>query len=180
MLTKYRLPRAFRSTRRNLLAAMAAVVVAAFAWSGPAAAQPAQIPLTAQQIEGFIKGNREISKLVAKLEETETPDPKLLDALDEAARKYGFKDYPDFDQVAESIDIVMEGIDPRTRQFTQPPERIKKEIAAAMANKRMSEEDRKELLDELNEALESAQEVQFPENIPLVIKYYSRIYAVMQ
>ena len=74
----------------------------------------------------------------------------------------------------------MEGIDPRTRQFTQPPERIKKEIAAAMANKRMSEEDRKELLEELNEALESAQEVQFPENIPLVIKYYSRIYAVMQ
>ena len=82
--------------------------------------------------------------------------------------------------MAESIHIVMEGIDPRTRQFTNPAEPIKKEIAAAMANKRMSEEDRKELLDELNEALESAQEVQFPENIPLVIKYYSRIYAVMQ
>ena len=60
----------------------------------------------------------------------------------------------------------MEGIDPRTRQFTQPPERIKKEIAAAMADKRMSEEDRKELLDELNEALESAQEVQIPGKYP--------------
>ncbi len=159
---------------------MAAMLAAVFAWSTPAAAQPQQIPLTVQQIEGFIKGNREISALVAKLEATETPDPKLLDALDAAAQKYGFKDYPDFDQVAETIDIVMEGIDPRTRRFTQPPERIKKEIAAAMADKRMSEEDRKELLEELNEALELAQEVRFPENIPLVIKYYSRIYAVMQ
>ena len=99
----------------------------------PRPRSPQQIPLTAQQIEGFIKGNREISALVAKLEATETPDPKLLDALRCRAQKYGFKDYPDFDQVAETIDIVMEGIDPRTRQFTQPPERIKKEIAAAMA-----------------------------------------------
>jgi hypothetical protein len=178
MSTMQRPATRFTRTRSGFVAVMAVALAAAVAWSAPAAAQPPQIPLTAEQVEGFIKGNREVSALFAKIEDAESPDPKMLDALDEAARKYGFKDFADFDQVAETIDVVMEGIDPRTRQFTQPPDRIKKQIAEAEANKRLSEEDRKELLEELHDALEGAQVVQHPDNVALVIKYYSRIYAV--
>ena len=178
MSTMQCLARPISRTRAGVAAVVAVAFAFAVAWSVPAAAQPPQIPLMAQQIEGFIKGNREVSALFAKIEDAESPDPKMLDGLDEAARKYGFKDFADFDQVAETIDVVMDGIDPRTRQFTQPPDRIKKQIAEAEANKRLSEEDRKELLEELNEALESAQVVQYPDNVALVIKYYSRLYAV--
>ena len=43
----------------------------------------------------------------------------------------------------------------------------------------MSEGDKKEALEELNNALKSVEPVQFPGNIDLVVKYYDKIVAVM-
>jgi len=52
---------------------------------------------------------------------------------------------------------------------------IKKEIAEVEADKSIPANERKQMLEELNDSLRSAKPVQFPENIALVIKYYDKI-----
>jgi hypothetical protein len=75
---------------------------------------------------------------------------------------------------------VMAGIDPKTKAFTEPAAAIKQEIAEVTANKTMPAREKKEMLEELNEALKSAQPIQFPGNIELVKKYYDKINGALQ
>jgi hypothetical protein len=75
---------------------------------------------------------------------------------------------------------VMAGIDPETRRFTQPDDAIRREIAELQADKSLPADERKQALDELNEALKSAQPIRNPANIELVKKYYDKIEAVLQ
>ena len=101
--------------------------------------------------------------------------PKVLAELDAAAKKHGFKDFNDYDEVVGNITMVMTGIDPKTKVFTEPVAAIQKEIADVTADKTIPAQDKKQMLEELNEALKSAPPIQFPGNIELVKKYYDKI-----
>jgi hypothetical protein len=74
----------------------------------------------------------------------------------------------------------MSGIDPQTKKFTEPPEQIKKEIAALKADKTIQEAQKKQDLAELEAALKIAKPIQFKENIALVLKYYNKLLPLMQ
>jgi hypothetical protein len=76
--------------------------------------------------------------------------------------------------------MVMSGIDPQTKKFTEPPEQIKKEIAALKADKTVQETEKKDDLAELEAALKTAKPIQFKENIALVLKYYDKLLPLMQ
>jgi hypothetical protein len=76
--------------------------------------------------------------------------------------------------------MVMAGIDPQTKAFTDPKVAIKKEIDEVTADKSMPDKERKQTLDELNDALKTAQPIQYKENIELVKKYWDKIDAVLQ
>src|SRR5258708_5561676 len=67
--------------------------------------------------------------------------------------------------VAVNISMVMAAIDPQTKVFTDPQTEIKKEIEDVSADKTIPDSEKKRLLEELNEALKSAQSIQFPTNI---------------
>jgi hypothetical protein len=77
--------------------------------------------------------------------------------------------------VVGNITMVMTGIDPKTKVFTEPVAAIQKEIADVTADKTIPAQDKKQMLEELNEALKSAPPIQFPGNIELVKKYYDKI-----
>jgi heptaprenylglyceryl phosphate synthase len=79
-----------------------------------------------------------------------------------------------------NIAIIMSHIDPQTRKFTEPPEQVRKEIAALKADKSVSDEAKKENLAELEEALKNAKPIQFKENIALVSKYFDKLLPFMQ
>jgi hypothetical protein len=72
---------------------------------------------------------------------------------------------------------------PREVEKEQPPDyshappraAIKKELEEVNANKTIANNEKKKLLRELNEALKSAEPIQFPTNIELVMKYYDKI-----
>jgi hypothetical protein len=84
-----------------------------------------------------------------------------------------------FDDVSASISTVISGIDPQTKKFTEPPEQIKKEIAALKADKTIPEAQKKQDLAELEAALKIAKPVQFKENIALVLKYFDKLLPLM-
>jgi hypothetical protein len=79
-----------------------------------------------------------------------------------------------------NIAMIMYGIDPQTKKFTEPSEQIKKEIAALKADKSVPEADKREGLVQLEAALKDAKPVQFKENIALVLKYFDKLAPIMQ
>jgi len=76
--------------------------------------------------------------------------------------------------------MIMSGIDPQTKKFTEPPEQIKQQIDAVKFDKSIPEAEKKEDLEQLGAALKSAKPIQFKENIALVRKYYDRLTELMQ
>src|SRR5215468_10440974 len=166
-----------------------AVLLAAslFCFSGAASAQLGarpevrQIQLTEKQVQGTIAAQKDGSAVFDKIQ-APPPDelpPAVLAELDAVAKKHGFKDFNDYDEVLGNITMVMTGIDPKTKAFAEPAAAIKREIADVTANKTIAAEEKKQMLEELNEALNSAQPIQFPGNIELVKKYYDKIDAAL-
>ena len=142
---------------------------------------PNQVALTAKQIEGFIAAQKDITAITKKIPASSTkPDPKIGAQLDGAAKKYGFKSFGEFDDVAGTIALVMSGIDPVTKTFLEPKEAIKQEIAEVNADKAISKAQKTKMLQELNRALKDAQPVQHRGNIDLVKSYFEKIEAAVE
>jgi hypothetical protein len=76
--------------------------------------------------------------------------------------------------------MIMYGINPPTKKFTEPPEQIKEEIAALNGDESVPEPEKKEGLAQLEAALKDAKPVQFKENIVLVLKYFDQLVPFMQ
>lgn len=157
----------------------------------PAAAQPSaqeqppqvkQVALSEKQIENLMAAQQEMNAITDKLPEdaADKPDPKVQAQLDAVTKKHGFASYDDFSDVATNVALVLSGIDPQTKTFSEPPVALKKQIAAVSADKSMSEKDKKAALADMNEALKYAVNIQYPENVTLVMKYYDKLNAMMQ
>src|SRR5213596_2674207 len=110
-----------------------------------------QIQLSEKQVQGVISAQKDVAAIFDKLQgppPDELPPPVLAE-LDAAAKKHGFKDFNDYDEVLGNITLVMTGIDPKTKAFTEPAAAIKQEIADVTANKTISAEEKKQMLEEL-------------------------------
>jgi hypothetical protein len=111
-------------------------------------------------------------RILAKLYDdanADKPDPKVEAQAAALAKKNGFASVAEYDDVSTNIMMIMSGIDPQIKKFTEPPELIKHEIAALKADKSVSEAEKKEGLAELEAALKIAKPIQFKENIALVV-----------
>jgi hypothetical protein len=100
--------------------------------------------------------------------------------FEQIAKASGFASLDDYDDVEANILMVFDGIDPKTKAFSEPPVVIKRRIEEIAADKDVPEEERKQALGELNEALKTAKPIQFPANIELVKKYYDQLEAALQ
>ena len=149
----------------------------------PAQQGPAQINLTEKQVEGFIAAQKDMSAVVGKMQAAATADKAAIKKyeveLEAVTRKHGFKNFIEYEAVAASISMVLAAIDPQTKTFTDPQNAIKKEIEDVTADKAMAENEKKQLLQELKEALQTAEPIQFPGNVELVRKYYDQIDAAL-
>jgi len=170
-----------QQTLRLMIAAIVAVALTHLV--GVAAAQNAvkQIKLTDRQIEGFINAQKDMSAVAEKMQSNaDKPDPKVQAELESIAKKHGFASFQEYDDVAANISMVMAGIDPQSRAFTEPKVAIQKEIDEVKNDTTIPEKEKKQMLDELAEALKSAQPIQYPANVELVKKYWEKIDAVLQ
>jgi hypothetical protein len=108
------------------------------------------------------------------------PDPKIGAQLDSTAKKYGFKSFGEYDDVAGTIALVMSGIDPVTKSFMEPKEAIKQEIAEVNADASIGKAQKAKMLQELDRALRLAQPIQHRANIDLVKSHFEKIEAAVQ
>jgi hypothetical protein len=154
--------------------------------AAPAPAAPAQPPalkqiaLTDKQINGVITGAKEIDTLQDKMPQNGKPDPKLAAQLETASKKYGFASLDDYNNVVDNIGVVMGGIDPVTKKYVGSSAVIKAQIAQVQADKKMSAKDKKEALEDLNQAAKAPEPtIENKGNIDLVVKNFDKLAVVM-
>lgn len=158
--------------------AVAFVLLSCQVLAQPVADQPPkQIALTEKQVLAFIAAQKDIEPILDKIQGPSADElpPPIKSELDAAAKKHGFKDFDDYDEVTNNITMVMTGINSKTKVFTDPAISIKEEIQEVTANKDLPAQEKKQMLDDLEEALKSAQPIQYPNNIELVRKHYDEI-----
>jgi len=166
--------------RRDFLSALfSALLALALFDHGTATAQEAkQIRLTEKHIQGFMAAYEDIAKLYDGA--NPEPDPRAEAQAAAVAKKNGFASLDEYDDASMNIAMIMSGIDPQTKKFTEPPEQIRKEIAALKADKSVPEAEKKEDLAQLEASLKTAKPIQFKENIALVLKYFDKLAPLMQ
>ena len=161
------------------------VVALAFALalpSGASAQEFKEIPLTEKQVEGFIAAQKDLTALAQKMPPRpgDKPDPKVIQELETIAKRHGFANFSEYGDVAASIGIVMAGLDPKTKSFSEPPEVVKQEIEEIMADRSIPAKEKGQILEGLKEMLKRAEPIRQRSNIELVKKHYDRLDAVMQ
>jgi hypothetical protein len=171
------------STRRGFLGGLfSALLALALFDTGTAAAQEVkQIKLTEKHIQGFMAASKDMAKLYDGADPSaDKPDPKLEAQAGAIAKKSGFASLAEYEDASMNIAMIMYGIDPQTKKFTEPSEQIKKEIAALKGDQSVPEAEKREGLAQLEAALKDAKPVQFKQNIALVLKYFDKLAPIMQ
>jgi hypothetical protein len=139
-----------------------------------------QIKLTDKHIQGFMAAYEDIARLYDGAESDKPEDPKVEAQANAVAKKNGFASLAQYDDVLMNIAMIMSGLDPQTKKFTEPPEQIKNEIAGLKADKSVPEAAKKEGLTQLEAALKNAKPIQFKQNITLVLKYFDQLAPLMR
>jgi hypothetical protein len=163
-------------TRWGLLGMLCSALVALFLFNPSVATadEVKQIKLSEKQMQGFIAVSESIAQLYDGASQ-DRPDPKLELQAETLVKKHGFVSLNEYDDVSMNIAMIMSGIDPQTKGFTEPPEQIKQQIDAVRSDKSVPEAQKKEELVQLEAALKDAKPIQFRENIALVLKHFDEL-----
>jgi hypothetical protein len=152
----------------------------------PAAAPAGQPPelkqmaLTDKQITGVITAQKEMNPITDKLPDNAPPDAKVMAQLEGIAKKNGFASFDDYSNVVDNISLVMGGIDPQSKKYVGSEAVIKSQITQVEADKKMSANDKKQALADLNAALKAPEpQVENKANIDLVVKNYDKLNDVL-
>jgi hypothetical protein len=164
-----------------LRSTITAAAVVCFATVASAQITAAQIKLTEKHVQGFIAAQKDMSAVVEKMQAAavDQSNAAFEAELETVTKKHGFKDFAEYEAVAANISMVMGAIDPQTKSFTDPQTAIKKEIEDVAVDQTIPDQEKRQLLEELREALKSAQPIQFPSNVELVRRYYDKIDAAL-
>jgi hypothetical protein len=139
-----------------------------------------QMALNQKQIDGVIAAAKDMDTLSEKMPENGKPDPKLMAQFEATAKKYGFASYDEYNLVVDNIGLVMSGIDPASKKYVGSAAVIKAQIAQVQADKKMSPKDKKQALDDLNQAAKAPEPtIENKGNIDLVLKNFDKLAAIM-
>ncbi len=151
--------------------------------SQAAPAQPKELTLTESQIQHVLDAQKEFDAIADKMpkDEAAKPDPKIVGELEATAKKHGFADYADYNNVVYTLSVVLNGFDPKTKTYVGPEAVLKQQLAAVQADTKIPANDKKAIVAEINTALKSPPPpVANKANIEVVTKYYDKIAASLQ
>ena len=116
-----------------------------------------QMALTEKQVEGVLSAAKEIDPITEKLPDDGKPDPEDRSRSSTASPRRTASPATTSTTASSTISaLVLGGFDPATKKYVGPEAVIKAQIAQVQADKKMSAKDKKEMLADLNEALEVA------------------------
>ena len=151
------------------------------ALSVAAAQDVKQIKLTEDQVTRFIAAQADLAAIASKIQDAgEKPDPALQTELEGIATKHGFSTFAELDDVAANISIVMAGLDTESGNFVDPVEALRKQRDDVQKDKTIPDADKKQLIDELSEAINTTPQLQYKENVDIVKAHRAEIEKALQ
>ncbi|MGI9404033.1 MAG: hypothetical protein ACR2OF_05955 [Hyphomicrobium sp.] len=139
-----------------------------------------EIKLTETQVMNFIAAQADLARLASKVQNASDGAPGLSAELDAVAKKHGFSDFGELDEVAANISIVMAGLNPDTGEFTDPVDVMKQELENVKRDKSIPGEEKELIVAELMEAIETSPAVVHADNIELVKAHRKAIDKALQ
>ena len=173
--------------RRGRAAALGLVVAVAAAFGAPlaggtACAQqdvpPKQVKLTQAALDNLIAAQKQIRAAQgnAPQDQNAAPDPKLDAKIAGIVKSNNFASMAEFGDVSYSVGVVLSGMDPDSGNYIGAQAALKKQLDEVKADKKMPPKEKKEALDELNEAMKSAgDDKPVPGNVDLVKANLSKL-----
>ena len=171
---------------KHTLAVIAVTAIVASAASMPSFAQTTstdfkQVQLAEKSVQGFIAAQKDLAAMATKLQAAgDKPDAKLQAELEGVATKNGFANFAELDDVAANISMVMAGLDPQSGDYVDPIEAIKKEMDEIKKDEKIPEKDKKQMLEEMDQALKTTPPLQFKDNVAIVKKFQKEIEKALQ
>ncbi len=140
-----------------------------------------QVQLTDANVQNYIKAHSELQGLLEQIEKAgDKPEPKLIAQLETLAKKHGFSSFDDLDAVSSTIAFIVTGFDLESGEFIEPRKAMQEEIAMLKKDKALKEDERNEIIKELEEAVKTTPDVAHKENIALVKKYLRDLEKIME
>lgn len=141
---------------------------------GARAQELKQLALTDAQVTSFIASQPDFAPLVVKLSEAaEKPDDSLKGELDTVSKKHGFASFDEYMDVNDNIAFVMGGLNRISMEFTEPVERLKKDLEEIKADTDIPEDEKKLALEDLELEIKSAASLQNRDNIEVVKRHFA-------
>ncbi len=171
---------------KHTLAAIAVSAIVATAALMPSFAQTTstdfkQVQLAEKSVQGFIAAQKDLAAMASKLQAAgDKPDAKLQAELEGVATKNGFANFAELDDVAANISMVMAGLDPQSGDYVDPIEAIKKEMDEIKKDDKIPEKDKKQMLEEMDQALKTTPPLQYKDNVAIVKKFQKEIEKALQ
>jgi hypothetical protein len=169
-----------RTLTRQLQTLFLAICAGFVGGAGVAAQEITQIELTDKHVSSFIDAQKDFAPLAGRLlEGGEKPDAALTKDLEEIAKKHGFASFAEFEDVGANITIVLDGLDRSTGAYTDPIDKMKKELDEIKADDTIPAEDKKLAIDDLTEEIAAAKPLKFKDNVEVVKKHMAELEALM-
>jgi lipase chaperone LimK len=131
-----------------------------------------QLKLTDKQVLSFIAAQPDFEPLSSKLfEGGEKPDAALLQKLETLAKKHSFADFAEYEDVGANISMVLDGLDTESGTYSEPLDRMKKELEEVKADDALSAKDKKIAIEDLTDDIAAAAPIKYKENIAVVQKH---------
>jgi len=135
-----------------------------------------QMPLTEDQVKHYVASLAEMQTAMGDAPaDAAEPDAKTMTKLEAIARKFGFKDFAEYNNVAGNIAIVVDGVDPDTKTYVGADKMIERAIKDTESEKQMSDADKKATIADLQAQLKTATPIKYKGNVDLVLKYYEQL-----
>ncbi len=139
-------------------------------------AELTQIALSPDQVAHYLAAMPEMRTAIGGAPaDAPEPDADMMARLDKLARKYGFRDFDEYNTVAGNIALALEGVDPLSKTYIGADKVIAQSIESVKTDKQMKEADRAAAIAELQAQLKAIPAVQFKGNIDLVVKNYVKL-----
>lgn len=173
--------RMFLSHLKSLALIIGLSVGAASAGAMSAAAQEfKQIELNDKLVTSFIAAQKDFEPLANKLiEGGDQPDAALTKELEDIAKKHGFASFAEFEDVGANITLILDGLDRSSGEFTDPIEKMKKELEDIKADDSIPADDKKLAIDDLTQEIAASEPLKFQGNIDVVKKHVAEIEALI-
>lgn len=139
-----------------------------------------QIELTDKMVTSFIAAQKDYEPLTKKLVDAgDEVDKGLTKELDAVAKKHGFADFAEFEDVGANITLVLDGYDRESGQFTDPKTLMQKELEEIKADDSIPADEKKAIIADQEELIASVPPLKYSTNVDIVKKHISEIEALL-